>query len=330
MSYQRALLIGVGFSLVVTGLIWALGDRLASFVLRPDLETPYWYPWVTASPTGWTRFSVWGLYLSHQISIWWLIWRAQSAKLKYGDRLHAINYVALATNAVFVVLHLLQTHLFYDGLAVDVSEQSSQWSVILLLVMILLMENRRRGLFFGQPVGGRIMEESARALRKYHGYYFAWATIYTFWYHPMVNTPGHLLGFFYTILMLLQGSLFFTRLHTNRWWMFTQEILVLIHGTVVAWIHAPHLWQMFFFGFAGLFVITQMHGLGLPTWLKWGFLASYIAAVGAVFSQDGFRRIHRITWIPITEYVCVFLVAGIIWGIMKLASRWQFRPSQVR
>ncbi len=31
-------------------------------------------------------------------------------------------------------------------------------------------------------------------VRRNHGYIFAWATIYTFWYHPMENTNGHLIG----------------------------------------------------------------------------------------------------------------------------------------
>ena len=30
------------------------------------------------------------------------------------------------------------------------------------------------------------------AARRYHGYYFAWAIVYTFWYHPMEATTGHL------------------------------------------------------------------------------------------------------------------------------------------
>ena len=53
-------------------------------------------------------------------------------------------------------------------------------------------------------------------MRKYHGYVFAWATVYTFWYHPMENTAGHLIGFFYMFLLLLQGSLFLTRIHINK------------------------------------------------------------------------------------------------------------------
>lgn len=164
------------------------------------------------------------------------------------------------------------------------------------------------------------MKESTRVLRKYHGYYFAWATIYTFWYHPMVSTPGHLLGFLYMFLLLLQGSLFFTRMHTNKWWMITQETLVVIHGSLVAFSNAPNLWQMFCFGFAGLFVVTQMHGLGLSIRTRWIFLLVYVSAVGIVFSKIGIQHLHQITWIPVTEYAVVFVIAALVWGVMKLLS----------
>jgi hypothetical protein len=310
----------IGFSLAFTGLIWLAGNRLDAIELRPNRHIAFWYPWVSAAPTVWTRVSVWGLYFSHQLALWGLIWYAQSRRTKYCDGLGRINLVALLVNAGFITLHFLQTHLFYDGLALDVPEQSSQWSVILLLVIVLLMENQRRGLFFGIKVRSSVMQEAARGLRKYHGYYFAWAIVYTFWYHPMVSTPGHLIGFLYMFLLLLQGSLFFTRVHLNKWWTFCLEILVLVHGTLVALSNAPNLWQMFCFGFAGLFIVTQMHGLGLSVAARWSFLVAYVISAGAVFSRVGLHHLHQITWIPITEYVAVFVVAALTWLAMKAVS----------
>ena len=60
-------------------------------------------------------------------------------------------------------------------------------------------------LAFGVPIGG-FVEAAGAIARRYHGYYFAWATIYTFWYHPMVFTSGHALGFLYMFLLLTQGA----------------------------------------------------------------------------------------------------------------------------
>ncbi|QDT56571.1 hypothetical protein Pan44_46270 [Caulifigura coniformis] len=325
LTQTQGLWLGIAFSLAFTVVIWLADSRLGGVSLRPDRQVAYWYPWVTAAPTIWTRISVWGLYLAHQLTIWGLIWYAQSRRTRYSDTLHPVNLWALAANAGFIVLHFAQTHLFYDGLGLDVSEQSSQWSVILLLVIVLLMENQRRGLFFGWKVPGTLMREAGRGVRKYHGYYFAWATIYTFWYHPMVGTPGHLLGFLYIFLLLLQGSLFFTRIHTNRWWTITQEVLVLLHGTLVALSNAPRLWQMFCFGFAGLFIVTQMHGLGLSRAARWAFLALYVGGALAVYSRIGFDRIHQVAWIPFTEYAVTFLVAALVWIGMRAAALRQRR-----
>lgn len=43
-------------------------------------------------------------------------------------------------------------------------------------------------------------------LKRYHGYYFSWAILYTFWYYPLELTMGHLLGVFYLFALLMIGS----------------------------------------------------------------------------------------------------------------------------
>ena len=149
---------------------------------------------------------------------------------RYSNSLRSVNYPALGVNGFFILLHLAQTHLWYDGLAQDVSIWSALGSVVVMLVWVLLMENPRRGLFFGKRIGfPRRLTEVAR---RYHGYYFAWAIAYTFWYHPMEATSGHLIGFLYMFLLMLQGSLLFTRAHVNRWWTLVLEVAVLAHGTL--------------------------------------------------------------------------------------------------
>ena len=305
----RALWIGILFSALFTGLIWWLGDRLQSIPHLPDSGAS-WYYWRLPQQESMARITAWGFYLLHQGAIWGLIFAAQRAKSRYTTGLHWFNYAALGVNVLFSFVHLLQTHVWYDALAQDVSIWSSQWSVILLLVVVLLMENPRRGLVMGAkaPLSKRAVDFA----RKYHGYLFAWATIYTFWYHPMENTTGHLVGFFYMFLLMLQGSLFFTRIHQNRYWTFTQEFTVLVHGTMVAVMQGNGMWPMFGFGFAGIVVLTQLHGLGLPTWVRWSTLGVYLAAALWVYSDRGIAKIHQITWIPFTEYAVVFVVAGLI------------------
>ena len=209
---------GVLCSAICTGLIWLAGPRLKAVPLLPD-RGPSWYYWRLPDPTVLSRATAWGLYALHQVALWALIGYAQTRRRRYTAALKPVNVVALGVNALFVALHLLQPHVWYDGLAQDVSiytSYTSQGSVVLLLVWVLLLENGRRGLVFGRPAP--LGRAAVRFARTYHGYLFAWATVYTFWYHPTVATPGHLVGFFYMFLLLLQGSLFFTRAHRNRWW----------------------------------------------------------------------------------------------------------------
>jgi len=298
---------GILFSLVFTGLIWWAGARLDAIQLLPD-QGVAWYYWKLPAPTFWTRASAWGLYLAHQISMWVLIYIGQKSQLKYSTSLHKVNLWALGVNALFITLHFVQTHIWYDGLAQDVSIFSSQGSVIVLLVWVILMENPRRGIFFGKKMP--ISKEIIQFARKYHGYFFAWATIYTFWYHPMVSTSGHLIGFIYMFLLLLQGSLFFTRVHINKWWMVFNEFTVLIHGALVAVMQGNGIWPMFAFGFGGIFIITQMHGLGLSRLVRGGLLAVYIGLVLFVYNGR-WAALNEIIRIPVIDYLAVLILAGL-------------------
>ncbi|MCJ7733507.1 MAG: hypothetical protein MUP11_03070 [Anaerolineales bacterium] len=313
-----ALWVGILFSLGFILLIWYLGPRLEKIQLLPD-QGASWYYWKLPNPSFWSRATAWGFYLLHQFSFWGLIYFAQTRVKKYATKLHLVNYAALGVNAFFILLRIIQTQLWYDGLAQDVSIWSSQASVAILLMWVLLMENKRRGMFFGKPAP--IKEEIIRFARKYHGYFFAWATVYTFWYHPTIATSGHLVGFLYMFLLLLQGSLFFTRIHVNRWWTIFQEVIVLFHGALVAVMQGNNMWPMFAFGFGGIFVITQMHGLKLANWLRWSILGIYLALALYVYSGRGLMNIHQITWIPLIDYLVVFLLAGILWLVLWISGK---------
>lgn len=314
--------LGIAFSVIFTGVIWLTGESLKAFPHLPQ-QGPAWYFWKLPAPSLPAEITAWGFYALHQVAIWGIIWYAQTHVKKYTTGLHRINIIALAVNAGFILLHFVQTHIWYDALAQNVSVFSSQGSVIVLLIWVMLMENNRRGLFFGKrlPISQRIIY----AARKYHPYFFSWAAVYTFWYHPMENTPGHLIGFFYMFMILLQGSLFFTRVHINRYWMFTQEILVLFHGTLVAIQNANALWPMFFFGFGAIFVITQMYGLGLKAWMRWGIIAVYVVAVLAFYSLHGFGHIWQVAAIALIDYPGVIVLA-LLFGLgLQIYTR--FRPA---
>lgn len=311
----------VMFCGLLTGVIGLAGPWLQDI---PHLEDagPDWYYWQLTERSFWARASAWGGYGLHQLSLWALIFLAQRQRPRWSTQLHRFNWWALGLNGGFATLHVVQTHLFYDGLAPDVSVDSSQNSVIAMLVMVLLMENKRRGLLWGKPLPG--MEGAGAFVRRYHGYYFAWAITYTFWFHPTEATSGHLWGFFYTFLLFVQGSLFFTRVHTNRFWTVSLEVIVLVHGTMVAWQLGQEQWTMFGFGFSGLFVLTQMHGLGLSRGARWFVAAVYVLTVVVTYSNLGFTRVHEIIRIPLGELVLTAIMGLIIGGVLRAVR--QLRP----
>lgn len=316
----KFLWIGIGGSLFFTLLIWLLGARLeplhATFL--PDSGAS-WYWWQLPARDPWARATAWGFYLIHQIAIWGLIYIAQKRQPRYSTNLHWFNYAALGLNALFGFIHLAQTHIWYDGLAQDVSIWSSQWSVIIMLVLIVLMENQRRGMFFGYKAP--LPKRAAQFVRKYHGYIFAWAITYTYWYHPTEASQGHLLGFFYTFMLMVQGSLFFTRAHLNRWWTFSLEVFVMIHGVLVALNQPSNMWPMFGFGFAGVLVVTQMHGLGLARWIRALLLMLYIGGALFVYYGRGLDQIYQVSFIPVTYYVTVVAIALVVGAIAWLIDR---------
>ncbi|QFU76497.1 hypothetical protein EY643_12975 [Halioglobus maricola] len=309
---------GLGGCIAIMGLILALAPFSTPDMFVPD-QGVHWYYWKLQHPDFWSRFSAWSLYALHQLGLWSVIAWAQAKRPGYTAALHPVNIAALTLNLVFVLLHIGQTKFFYDGLAQDTHVMSSQFSVIFMLVFILLMENSRRGLFFGLKLN--FLNGPGGFLRKYHGYYFSWAIVYTFWFHPIEDTLGHLLGTFYTLMLLMQGSLFFTRAHRNRYWTLLLEAFVVLHGAMVAYLSIQgEMWPMFLFGFLAIFVITQIHGIGLGNRTRWLLAIGYIAAVVAHYWGKGSEWIEVLR-IPGAEYALVFICAGVIWLLLMLARR---------
>lgn len=303
---------------VLLAIMLLAGPYSAHFAFPPD-QGFSWYYWQRPDPDFWSRLTSWGGYAVHQVSLWALIWVAQRDRPAYSRGLHPINVAAIGINVFFVLLHILQTKLWYDGLAQDTSVFSSQASVILLLVLILIMENDRRGMVFGKRAP--ISKSVVQTVRRYHGYYFSWAIVYTFWFHPIETNLGHMLGNAYILMLLLQGSLFFTRSHTNRYWTLALETMVLVHGAMVAYLSDIQSASMFIFGFLAIFVITQMHGLGLSRRIRWLIGSVVIAAALLWYSGDWKTMLQHLGAIPLIEYMVAFVLSGLIWLVLRTVRK---------
>lgn len=199
------LIFAVGFTI----LIWVLNPLLDRFLLLPD-QGPEWYYWKLPERIILSQIIVWLFYFAHQISLWLAIhW----AKVNLKDRsqinkekLTKYNNMALLINVAFIFLHLVQTHIWFDGLAQDVPIWSSQYSVIIMLSVILVIENPRRGIFVGRKVGRPFSPQVSGFFRRNHPYLFSWAIVYTFWFHPMDGDIQLIFGFLYMFLLFSQTN----------------------------------------------------------------------------------------------------------------------------
>ena len=318
---------GVIFAFAFVALIWLLGPNLKQFtdtlIQRNDLN---WYYWKLPIRNFWTMNIVWTLYLANQISMWTIIYFAQ--KNRYGflskNSRGLLKYTvyALAITVSFVFLHLIETQLFFDGLAQDVPILTSQGSVIVMLSIILIMENQRRGLFLGKKAGKPFTANVASFFTMAHKYIFAWALIYTFWFHPMATDPQLLSGFFYMFLLFTQMIIAYTSLHLDKRWIVLLETYVALHAVIVAvwnnqFFGGADMWPMFFTGFAFMFVFTYIYAFKVSKKIYALITALYAAFIVWLFlpTPFGFGRnlanLMRLEflWIPLILYALAAIFA---------------------
>jgi len=322
--------IGLIIAIAFTLLIWALGPLLTRFLLLPD-QGPSWYYWQLPVRDFLAQFIVWSLYISHQFIVWVTIYWAQKnlkeIKTRTNNHLTTYNWAMIGINLLFVVLHLAQTHIWFDGLAQDVPIWTSQGSVIVMLVVLLVLENPYRGLFLGRKAGKPFTAQVAGFFRRNHPYIFSWAIVYTFWFHPMANDPQLLTGFFYMFLLFIQVSLAYTRIHMDKRWIVWLETFVAVHALVVAYFNtqffgSSDMWPMFLSGFLFMFVFTYIYALDVRKKLRWGVTGLYGAFIVWLYmpSPIGFDRDItyllrlEVLWIPVILYLLAALFAGLVYG----------------
>jgi hypothetical protein len=319
---------GLLVSAAFTAVIGLTAANLSGFQIVGQTGIAFYYPWQLREPSAMARLTAWTGYLLHNLTIWVILYFAQREKPWFRNNLRWFNWTMIAAHFAFIVLHIFQTQFFYDGLAQDVPEVTAQGSVAVMLMIIILFETPRRGLIFGKKF--KFRERFIQIVRKYHGYFFAWATIYTFWYHPTEGTAGHLIGFLYMFMLFVQSALIFNRAHINRRWTFVLEAFVVIHGTVVALLQGNGLWPMFAFGFGAMLVLTQMYGLGLNTWAKRGLAIGFIVLVVAYYTLSGnIPGINEVIRIPLIDYAVIFLFYGLYLLIDWMINIFK-RPAQMQ
>jgi hypothetical protein len=330
------LLFGIVFAAVFTLIIWLVGPLVQPWIdtLIED-QGAAWYYWKLPLRNDTTMLIVWTLYLANQLLIWGAIYWASKNLTEYrtkpSPKLTRYNYATLIITAVFMGLHLLKTIYLFDGLAQDAPIWTSQGSVIVMLVFVLIIENPRRGIFLGRRAGKPITARVSGFFRRNHSYIISWALVYTFWFHPAVNDPQLISGFFYMFLLFTQMILAYTPVHLDKRWIVTLESYVAIHAVIVAYFNttlldSTDMWPMFFSGFAFMFVFTYMYALNIRKELRYLVTAVYIGFLAWLYLPTAYGGYGRgleylmrleFIWIPAVLYGLAFVFAAIVYVLTR-------------
>jgi len=311
---NRIFLISIIIAVLSTLAIIIIPNRIDNYVGALNPEAGDVYEWKFQVPDTAARITAWGFFVLHFATVGYFMTKLKKNYQSKGE-ISKYNVYLLLVNFGFIILHYIHTIIWYDALAQDTPVWSSQGSVIIMLILVLIIENRRRGLFFGKKMP--FPKESTRFVMKYHGIYISLATIFTFWFHPMENELAHLFGFFYMYLLFIQLSLAKTKLHHNYIWTIILEVTVLVHGTIVAISTDNAPYAMFLFGFATVFFVTQIYGLKLKKSIimitQILYLVLIVLEYSGVFSGNSWANINEVFRIPVIDYLLVFVFVYVIY-----------------
>lgn len=332
-SLKGVFWISVVSAVVLTLAIYLIPTSIDDFYANPALNDTggsyYFWKFLPEDKDTWARITAWGFFVLHFVTVGYLLQKMKKDPKERGKEYSKYNIALLLTNLIFILLHFIHTTIWYDALATDTPVWSSQGSVIVMLILILIMENRRRGLFFGKKMP--FPKESVRFVMKHHGIYIALATTFTFWFHPMEFLWAHTIGFLYMFLLFIQMSLARTKMHQNIYWTFALEVTVLVHGTVVAFTTDNAPWAMFLFGFAAILVITQIYGVRAPKWLihttQGIFVLLALITYSGLIGDRTIADINEIFRIPVIDYVLVFVFVYAIYLPIFIRKKWFTKPA---
>jgi hypothetical protein len=206
----------------------------------------------------------WLLYFLHQGLHLRILYKAFKEQPAYSSEWRWFNWAQLKLHGVFLCLKYLQTWTTYDGMAAHLPLAWGVATVASFLFVVYTMHVPTRGIIFGYGTHIKAANGAALFLRKYHAFFFSFAILNDFWYHPFESTAGHMLGILNDILMLWQSIFIYTHSHRNTYWMLILEIIVLPHSGLIAidrgWWSGNGSAGAFSFGYFIFLLLNQMHG----------------------------------------------------------------------
>ncbi|KAL1919133.1 uncharacterized protein VTP21DRAFT_2515 [Calcarisporiella thermophila] len=272
------------------------------------------------------RISAWMGYIVHQLGQWGVLYLVHRKGVAWGNHYGPLNWLMVGVNGFGVAYKFIQCHWLYGGLAEDFPEAMAQASVVMWIPIVMLMEMPRRGLVLGNIKRFASSSEIVAFFRKYHGYVISFGVTFTFHYHPLEGTLGHLSGFFYMFLMLFgQTTNFGVHDHRNRSWTLALETLVWLHAVLTALLQTGPPTTIFFGGFFTLFCLCQFHGAPFLSGQRHRLpilLGAWLTVLGAwLTATNAWRRAFMAVFIPLSEYFYVLCYAVAFFAGRRVYAR---------
>jgi hypothetical protein len=115
------------------------------------------------------QYSAWFFYIPHQLLQFYIIYNARKHS-KWSPSLNVYAKQMFLLNFVFVVLHFIQSHLWYDGLAGSFPEISTLFAGVSSLLAPFIFQMKNRGVAFHWKTDNPSLLEFFQLFKEYHGY----------------------------------------------------------------------------------------------------------------------------------------------------------------
>ena len=355
MDSYSGLLAAVIFCVIVGLLTHLLGGRLReNFPALPVWRGTLWYRWKSLPSEEARKFSLFtGINFPHSFHL-----RAKSAWLGFllhfifltvmiiwaqfhfsgrhahncptpsapdwcgwTNELEPIHFVFLAGTGVFILLHLLQTHYKYDGIAQDSPQLVPIIGTVLSLCVLALMQQTERGLVFGYGLEDETFVALTNIARRFHPYVVGWVIVFTFWFHPMEGGLHHLPGLLPLMCTMIQGCLLFSSAHLNPLWRVGLELLGFPHAIYIEWSHPDRgRWKMFLTGVLLTPLVVHFHIFKISVALTTTLLLCYVTLFLFLYRNMPWRKWSEPLHFPATIFFLIFIIYGIIYIPYKVTN----------
>ena len=322
--YTLPILAGIALSIILGLLVYGLSSLLDRFnrIYSPNVDADC----VIKHPNTLSHLFIWSLYISHQVFHWSMLYYAQNYLKQSSRKIHPFHYWMAGMNLVFVLLHLIQTHVTYDGLVCShlIHDHSLLWILWFILALsIHIVESDRRGFFlcysfFHSPKLVKFAKKTLWLL-------FSAVILFNFWNYPLdVNHNSGLVVQVLELFFIAYSCLARTSFHENKYWLLWLEISAMQFGypVILRWVPIQKLVPVLSISIITALtclltiVISKLHELSFRKPFK--MLIEFVLLAGLCFVCDEMVFISILYFTNVLFCTLLSIVFSLICLILKL------------